>query len=53
MVPKSPVVMMTAYGTPAMQAGALERGAHRVVSKPVELVDLLPLVQEAYNARLQ
>jgi len=51
MVPKSPVVMMTAYGTPAMQAGALERGAHRVVGKPVELGDLLPLVQEAYNAR--
>jgi DNA-binding NtrC family response regulator len=51
--PKSPVVMMTAYGTPAMQAGALELGAHRVVSKPVEMRDLLPLVQEAYNARRQ
>jgi DNA-binding NtrC family response regulator len=52
-VPKSPVVMMTAYGTPAMQAGALELGAHRVVSKPVEMRDLLPLVQEAYDARPQ
>jgi DNA-binding NtrC family response regulator len=52
-VPKSSVVMMTAYGTPAMQAGALERGAHRVVSKPVEMRDLLPLVQEAYDTRTQ
>lgn len=51
MVPKSAVVLMTAYGTPAMQAGALELGAHRVVSKPVEMRDLLPLVQAAYEAR--
>jgi DNA-binding NtrC family response regulator len=52
-VPKSPVVMMTAYGTPAMQSGALQLGAHRVVSKPVEMRDLLPLVREAYDARPQ
>jgi two-component system NtrC family response regulator len=52
-LPQSGVVMMTAYGTPAMQAGALELGAHRVVSKPVEMGDLLPLVQEAYATRLQ
>jgi DNA-binding NtrC family response regulator len=49
--PKSPVVMMTAYGTPAMQAGALALGAHRVVSKPVEMRDVLPLVQEAYASQ--
>jgi DNA-binding NtrC family response regulator len=53
LVPHSPVVMMTAYGTPAMQAGALALGAHRVVSKPVEMRDVLPLVQEAYESRLQ
>ena len=52
-VPNSPVVMMTAYATPAMQEGALELGAHRVVSKPVELRDLLPLVQQAYESRPQ
>jgi DNA-binding NtrC family response regulator len=51
MAPRSPILMMTAYGSPAMQAGALERGAHRVVSKPVELTDLPPLVREAYEAR--
>lgn len=50
-VPNSPVVMMTAFGTPAMQAGALELGAHRVVHKPVEMNDLVPLVQDAYEHR--
>jgi DNA-binding NtrC family response regulator len=53
LAPRSPVVMMTAYETPAMQAGALARGVHRVVSKPVEMRDLLPLVQEAYASRPQ
>jgi DNA-binding NtrC family response regulator len=53
LVPHSPVVMMTAYGSPAMQAGALALGAHRVVSKPVEMRDVLPLVQEAYASRPQ
>ena len=51
MVPTSVVVMMTAFGTPAMQEGALALGAHRVVSKPVDMPDLLPLVQEASDAR--
>jgi DNA-binding NtrC family response regulator len=51
LAPKSPVVMMTAYGTPAMQAGALAFGAHRVVSKPIEMRDVLPLVQEAYASQ--
>ena len=51
--PKSPFVMMTAYATPLMQACALELGVHRVVGKPVELHDLLPLVQQAYASRPQ
>jgi DNA-binding NtrC family response regulator len=49
-VPGSPVVMMTAYGTPAMQAGALELGAYRVVIKPLEMRDVVPLVRAAYDA---
>jgi DNA-binding NtrC family response regulator len=49
-VPKTPVIMMTAYGTPAMQAGALELGARQVLDKPVEMHDLLRLVQDAYEA---
>jgi len=53
MVPGSRVVMMTAYGTAAMQAGALDLGAYRVVSKPVEMRALVPLVQQAYESRAQ
>jgi DNA-binding NtrC family response regulator len=52
-VPKSRVVMMTAYGTPAMQADALELGAYRIVNKPLEMRDVVPLVQEAYDTRPQ
>lgn len=53
LVPGTAVVMMTAYGTPAMRAGALALGAHRVVTKPLDMHDLAPLVQEAYEARPQ
>jgi DNA-binding NtrC family response regulator len=52
-VPRSAVIMMTAYGTPAMQADALQLGAHRVVSKPVEMKDLLTLVEQAHKAATQ
>lgn len=51
--PASPVVMMTAYATPAMHTSALELGAHRIVGKPVDLHELLPLVQRAYESRPQ
>lgn len=51
--PNSSVIMMTAYGTPAVQDGALKLGAYRVVSKPFEMRDLAPLVQQAYKSRQQ
>lgn len=51
--PNSLVIMMTAYGTPAVQDGALKLGAYRVVSKPFEMRDLAPLVQQAYKSRQQ
>lgn len=49
--PHSPVIMMTAYGTPAAHAGALKLGAYRVVSKPFEMHELAPLVRQAYESR--
>jgi len=49
--PDIPIIMMTAYETPAMQAGALALGAHLVVSKPIEMGTLVPLVRHAYDAR--
>ena len=45
--PNAPVVMMTAYGTPEMTAGALELGAFRVVAKPFDVHDMVNLVAQA------
>jgi DNA-binding NtrC family response regulator len=50
-VPNSTVIMMTAYGTPAVTEGALKLGVYSVVSKPFEMRDLAPLVQQAYTSR--
>ncbi len=49
--PASAVIMMTAFGTPAVEAGALELGAFRVIGKPLEMRDVEPLVRQAYDAR--
>ncbi len=46
--PKSAVIMMTAYGNPALAAGALELGAYRVVPKPFEVRDMADLVVQAH-----
>jgi DNA-binding NtrC family response regulator len=50
-IPNSPVIMMTAYGTPDVVGGAVQLGAYRVLNKPVEMRDLAPLVQQAYASR--
>ena len=52
-VPSSPVIMMTVYGTPDVVNGATELGAFRVLSKPVEMRDLVPLIEQAYESRPQ
>jgi two-component system, NtrC family, response regulator AtoC len=49
--PRSAVVMMTAYGTPEVTAGALALGAYRVVGKPFDMRALESLVVEAHDAR--
>src|SRR6266540_887891 len=50
-VPNSAVIMMTAYGTNEVVNGATKLGAYRVLSKPVEMRDLVPLVEQAYQSR--
>jgi len=47
LAPESPVVLITAFGTPALVDGALDLGAYRVLHKPFEMQDLRLLVQEA------
>jgi len=49
--PGCPVIMMTASDTPALVAGAANLGAYRVVTKPLEMQNLVKLVQEAYQSR--
>jgi len=48
--PQSAVIMMTAFGTPDVAAGALQLGAYRIVSKPFEVHDMAELVVEAHAA---
>jgi DNA-binding NtrC family response regulator len=49
-LPRSAVVMMTAFGTPEVLQAARERGAHCVLSKPFDMQDVEGLVIEAYRA---
>jgi DNA-binding NtrC family response regulator len=51
LAPDSTVIMMTAFGTPEMVAGALKLGACRVVPKPFDVHDLARFVVEAPRSR--
>jgi DNA-binding NtrC family response regulator len=51
--PQSAVIMMTAYGTPDVAAGALDLGAYRVVPKPFEVHAMAELVVQAHAAILR
>jgi len=48
--PQSAVIMMTAFGTADVAAGALQLGAYRIVSKPFEVHEVAELVLEAHAA---
>ena len=50
LAPNSAVIMMTAFGTPEVAAGALQLGAYRVVVKPFEVHDIAELVLQAHAA---
>ena len=45
LAPASAVVMMTAFGTPEVTAGALQLGACKVLSKPFNMHDLEDIVR--------
>ena len=47
LLPETPVVLMTAFGTPEIIAGARRLGVREVLNKPFELGDLSRLVIEA------
>ncbi len=45
LAPATPVVMMTAFGTPEMVRGALELGAVDVINKPFEMGEIAAIVR--------
>ena len=51
LAPESQVILITAYGTPEVVAGAQELGVFRVVNKPVEMHDVAALVEKAHASR--
>jgi DNA-binding NtrC family response regulator len=51
LVPGTPVVVMTAYGSPDVTRGALELGACEVLDKPFDIHDLGAIVRRAHGLR--
>jgi DNA-binding NtrC family response regulator len=49
-LPQSAVVLMTAFGTPEVMQGALDRGAYCVLNKPFDLHGVEGLITEAHRA---
>lgn len=45
--PSLPVILMTAYGTPEVMAEAAALGIRRVLLKPFDLEEVIPLVRAA------
>lgn len=48
--PRSAVVMMTAHGEQSMASAAIELGAFRVLSKPMDMLDVGRVVREAFES---
>jgi DNA-binding NtrC family response regulator len=48
--PQAAIVLMTAFGTPEMVQGAMDRGAYRVLNKPFDMHDLEALVTDAHRS---
>jgi len=49
--PQSPVILMTAYGTPEVCQGARDLGVYTVMNKPFEMHEVEDVVAEAYRSR--
>ncbi len=51
--PHSPVILMTAFGTPEVTRAALDLGVHSVMDKPFEMHDLETVLLQAYASALR
>ena len=48
LAPATPIILMTAYATPELTEQAIKIGAFRVVGKPFEMNELVPLIEDAF-----
>jgi DNA-binding NtrC family response regulator len=48
--PPTPIILMTAYGTPGIVQDALRLGAY-ILDKPFEVKDLVPLIEHTLAFR--
>ena len=53
LVPGTPVIVMTAYGSPESLREARQLGAFAVLDKPFEMDALVPLVQHALDSHVR
>ena len=53
MAPDTPVILMTAHGSPELSAEAIRLGAFSVLDKPFELDTLAPVVERAIATGIQ
>jgi CheY-like chemotaxis protein len=51
MLPATPVILMTAFATPELVAGALQLGAYDVLNKPFDMNELQAVVARACERR--
>lgn len=49
--PRTPVILMTAFGTPEVVEGALDLGAYDVMDKPFDMNELEAVVSRACECR--
>src|SRR5262249_62164042 len=49
--PRTPIILMTAFGTPDVIDDALNMGAFSVISKPFDMADVAPLISRALSWR--
>lgn len=51
LAPATPVIVMTAHGTPALTTAARQLGAYAVLDKPFDIRDVEPIVKQACEGR--
>ncbi len=51
LAPATPIILMTAYGSPEIVGEAMRQGAFSLLTKPFDILELAPLVARALASR--